>query len=163
MALVADPNTLSNHLALATEHTAVDVALDFKASVLSGTAVLEMKVLEEEVKEVVLDSSYLDIQKVEVNGTPAEWKVADRKEPYGSAVTVALVGKPTKGETLKVKVCTLNLGWGCRFLMEVCRSRTLRRTNARRCSGWRPSRPRTRRRRICVAIPRPPARTQLIE
>lgn len=101
---MADPNTLSNHLALATENTTVDVALDFTKSILSGSVVLDLKVLEENVSEVVLDSSYLDIRTVEVNGAQASWKAADRKEPYGSALTIALAEKPSKGETVEVKV-----------------------------------------------------------
>ena len=101
---MADPNTLSNHLAVATENTTVDVALDFTKSILSGFVVLDLRVLEENVSEVVLDSSYLDIRTVEVNGADASWKVADRTEPYGSALKIALTEKPTEGETVKVKV-----------------------------------------------------------
>jgi hypothetical protein len=50
-------------------------------------------------------SSYLDIQKIELNRQPATWKLGDRVEPYGNALTIQLPEPLSKGDEVSVDVC----------------------------------------------------------
>lgn len=106
MAPITDPNTLANHHSVVTEYTTIDVALDFKASSVSGDATLKLKVLKDGVGEVVLDTSYLDIKCVAIDGKETTWKLDDRKEPYGSALRITLTNKPKAGDSIDVMVRT---------------------------------------------------------
>lgn len=101
MAPVTDPNTLSNYQDVVTQHTTVDVALDFDKSCVHGNATLKLKVVKD-IDEVVLDTSYLDISKVLVNGSEAQWKLVDRMEPYGSALKISTKGQA--GSSIDVTV-----------------------------------------------------------
>lgn len=63
-----------------------------------------MKALEDTLEDVVLDTSYLDVQAVEVDGKVVSSKLAERMEPYGSALAVEVGREVKQGEDLKVKV-----------------------------------------------------------
>lgn len=104
MAPIRDPSTLSNFSVFRTTHTDISLALSFATSSLSGEVTLTLKALEDTLEDVVLDTSYLDVKKVTVNGAVEKFSVAKREEPFGSALTVE-VGKEVKqGEELKIKV-----------------------------------------------------------
>lgn len=144
MAPVRDPNTLSNHLVFETTHTDVALALSFATSSLAGEVTLTMKALEDTLEDVILDTSYLDVQTVEVNGKVVSSKLAERMEPYGSALTVEVGREVKQGEDLKVKVCFFlpeslrgfnsNIIFGG-FAEAGDRLNIARPTNARRSSG----------------------------
>ncbi|KAF8242426.1 leukotriene A-4 hydrol [Wilcoxina mikolae CBS 423.85] len=104
MAPITDPNTLSNHHSVVTQSTCVDVTLDFESSIVSGYVTLTFKALEDGVGEVVLDTSYLDIKKVAVNGKEAIWTLEDRTEPYGSALKICLAEQTKAGESIEATV-----------------------------------------------------------
>ena len=56
-----DPNTLSNYHNLVTRHTSVDFDIDFEKKRLYGAVTLTLESLtDEEVKDVVLDSRYVE-------------------------------------------------------------------------------------------------------
>lgn len=67
----SDPATLSNYLAIVTKHIGLDWTIDWDKQVFGGSATLKLEAREDGVKEVVLDSSYLDVSKVEVGGEVA--------------------------------------------------------------------------------------------
>ena len=141
MAPITDPNTLANHHSVVTEDTTIDVVLDFKTSSVSGDVILKLKLLEGDVGEVVLDTSYLDIKCVAVGGKAATWKLDGRKEPYGSALTIALADKLGAGDSIDVMVRTADLergggGWySSRRIADGSRSLTAPRRNVPRFSG----------------------------
>ncbi|KAI9734290.1 MAG: hypothetical protein M1834_002394 [Cirrosporium novae-zelandiae] len=87
-----DPNTLSNYNHWLTTHTTVDFSIDFDQKLLTGDVLLRLKsITNAETKEILLDSSYLDVFKVEVDGQkPQGFHILDRVEPYGSAVKIQL-------------------------------------------------------------------------
>ncbi|CAE7173705.1 hypothetical protein PTNB73_02532 [Pyrenophora teres f. teres] len=100
-----DPNTLSNYHNFVTRHTSVDFDVDFKGKRLFGSVVLSLECLtDEHVREVVLDSSFLDISVVEVDGKSVQFTVGDRVEPYGSPLTITLPSKIAKGKTIHVEI-----------------------------------------------------------
>jgi leukotriene-A4 hydrolase len=104
MAPITDPNTLSNYHAVVTQFTCVEVTLDFESSIVSGYVTLTLKALEDGLGEVVLDTSYLDIKKVVVNGKETGWTLEDRTEPYGSALKICLTEQGKAGESIEATV-----------------------------------------------------------
>lgn len=105
-----DPNTLSNYHDFKTTHTSLDVAVDFSRKRVTGTTELVLESLtDDEVEEIVLDTSYLDIVNVQVNGNESkQWKLHERSEPYGSALSLLLPKKAQRGSiwTLKINSAT---------------------------------------------------------
>ena len=101
-----DPNTLSNYNNWKTKHTIADLAIDFKKQRLAGTVTLKLEsITEKESEEIILDTSFLDVSSVKVNGKAAEsWKVEDRSEPYGSPLSVSVPGGAAKGTITAVEI-----------------------------------------------------------
>ncbi|TKA81783.1 Leukotriene A-4 hydrolase [Friedmanniomyces simplex] len=78
-----DPNTLANYNAWRTEHTTTDFTIDFEAKQLKGTVHLTFENLAKDAKQIVLDTSFLDVSSVKANNEAAEYQLAtSRVEPY---------------------------------------------------------------------------------
>ncbi|KAG9201995.1 hypothetical protein G6514_005190 [Epicoccum nigrum] len=100
-----DPNTLSNYHNFLTKHTSVDFEIDFEHKILSGAVALDLESLTaEEVKEIVLDSSFLDISEVKVDGQTAKYEVGDRIEPYGAPLRITLSSSVPKGKIVSLVI-----------------------------------------------------------
>ncbi|KAF2995087.1 hypothetical protein E8E13_003235 [Curvularia kusanoi] len=100
-----DPNTLSNYHNFLTKHTSVDFEIDFEHKILSGAVGLDLESLtDEEVKEIVLDSSFLDISEVKVDGKTAKYEVGDRIEPYGAPLRITLPSSVPKGKIVSLVI-----------------------------------------------------------
>lgn len=101
-----DPNTLSNYNHWVTTHTTANFEILFEEQRLSGNVILTLKsISNSETKEIVLDTSYLDISEVKVNGSLAKWELLSRMEPYGSALKIHLVTGITTDGTVEVLIC----------------------------------------------------------
>ncbi|KXT07826.1 hypothetical protein AC579_9689 [Pseudocercospora musae] len=101
-----DPNTLSSYNAWRTKHTTADFEVDFDAKRLTGVVHMELEKLANESK-VILDTSYLEITSVEIEGDKARWELAkSRVEPYGSPLTVHVEEKHHQSSrpTLKLRI-----------------------------------------------------------
>ena len=116
MPAVYDQHTLSNIGDIYTTHLHIDWSVDWDAKLISGSVTHDLTA-DADVMEVVLDTSYLDIHKVHLNGTQVEFKLDERKSTLGAALHIPLGKTVTKGEQIKVKVdysttpqCTA-LGW----------------------------------------------------
>ncbi|KAF2275621.1 leukotriene A-4 hydrol [Westerdykella ornata] len=100
-----DPNTLSNYHNWVTRHTSANFAIDFDQRILRGNVVLTMESLtDRESKEILLDTSFLSIGGVSVNGTEAKWNLKDRMEPFGSALAIQLNDGIAQGEQVVVDI-----------------------------------------------------------
>ncbi|KAF2261510.1 leukotriene A-4 hydrolase [Lojkania enalia] len=100
-----DPNTLSNYHNFVTRHTSASFDIDFDKKLLKGYVVLTLESLSDaESEEIVLDTSFLDIFGVKVDGMDVKWAVKDRFEPYGSPLSIQLDGGVEKGKTLAVDI-----------------------------------------------------------
>ena len=66
-----DLATFSNYTENTTTHIDLEWAVDWSKQVIGGSCALRMEVTAEEVNEVVLDVSYLDLKKVEIEGKEA--------------------------------------------------------------------------------------------
>ena len=86
-----DPNTLSNYNNFLTTHTTANFTVDFEKKRLAGNVVLDLKsVTNAEAKQILLDTSNLDIKNVKIEGTSPKWDLSSRLEPYGSALSIKL-------------------------------------------------------------------------
>jgi leukotriene-A4 hydrolase len=65
-----DLATLSNYLDARTTHIDLDWAIDWQKKIIGGSATVTLEATKD-VEKVVLDTSYLDVQGVEVDGTKA--------------------------------------------------------------------------------------------
>ncbi|TVY90405.1 Leukotriene A-4 hydrolase-like protein [Lachnellula willkommii] len=84
-----DSNTLSNYNSWKTKHTIADLAIDFKKQQLTGTVTLQLEsITDKESQEIILDTSFLDVQNVSLDGGKSTWQLKDRSEPYGSPLSV---------------------------------------------------------------------------
>lgn len=100
-----DPNTLSNYHNFLTTHTTANFEIDFTRKILDGNVVLSLKsVTDAESTEVVLDTSFLDIKDVKIGRKVAEWTLASRFEPYGSALSIRLDHGVEKGKTFELNI-----------------------------------------------------------
>lgn len=86
-----DPNTLSNYNNWRTTHTLTRLEIDFENQKLSGNVSHKIKsITDAETKELILDTSYLDISDVQVDGKSVKWNLSPRFEPYGSPLKIEL-------------------------------------------------------------------------
>lgn len=101
-----DPNTLSNYNNWLTKHTKAEFTIDFEAQKLSGSVTLDLEsITPSESEEIVLDSSYLDIKDISINGSKTnDWELKDRFEPYGSPLSIKVPGGKPKNEVVSVKI-----------------------------------------------------------
>lgn len=88
---VRDSNTLSNYNEFSTIHTQANFTIDFEKKHLVGNVLLRLKpITRTERREIVLDTSYLDIHDVQIDGHSSKWDLLSRSEPYGSALKISL-------------------------------------------------------------------------
>jgi len=106
--LPRDPNTLANYNHWLTKHTRAEFTINFKDQKLAGNVTLHLEsTTANEAEEIVLDTSYLDINGVTIDGTPVTWEVQERSEPYGSPLSIKIPGGQPKGEIIKVNIVLL--------------------------------------------------------
>ncbi|KAI9207265.1 peptidase family M1-domain-containing protein [Polychytrium aggregatum] len=103
---VSDKNSFANSDAIRSTHLHLSLTADFDRKVLHGHVVHSLSVLKDSVKELVLDSSYIDVKAVTINGTDEalEFVVHDRHAIYGSPVQIRFPRALAKGEEIAVKV-----------------------------------------------------------
>lgn len=100
-----DPNTLSNYTAWRSRHIAADFEIDFANKRLTGNVIHQLlSKTRAETKEILLDTSFLDISQVKVDGQPAHWELLPRFEPYGSALKILLEKGVEEGVAVEVDV-----------------------------------------------------------
>jgi len=101
-----DPSTLSNYERFETTNTAVDLHIDFDRKRLTGSVTLTLRSLTNaETSEIVLDTSYLDVKDVKVDGKTAKWNLsAQRQEPYGSPLTIQLAQGVARNKQIQVEI-----------------------------------------------------------
>lgn len=100
-----DPNTLSNYTAWRSRHITANFEIDFSAKRLAGNVIHQLlSKTQAETREILLDTSYLDISEVKVDGQTARWEVLPRFEPYGSALKIVLEKGVEEGGTIEVDV-----------------------------------------------------------
>lgn len=84
-----DKATQSNYTEIKVKHTHLEWTIDWSKHIFHGHASLNL-IATGDVKKVVLDTSYLDIKKVEVEGDELKWTMGDIVGTIGSALSFDL-------------------------------------------------------------------------
>lgn len=88
-----------------TTHTTANFDVLFHEQRLKGSVSLRLKsITRAETKEIILDSSHLDISEVRVNGEVSKWELLPRIEPYGAALKIQLDKAFPHGQSVTVSV-----------------------------------------------------------
>ncbi|XP_058449889.1 leukotriene A-4 hydrolase [Malaya genurostris] len=94
-----DPCSYSNAHELIIHHVELDWKIDFEKSTISGKVLLYFKTLKDDVEEIFLDSSELNIlsvlAKTSAGEIPLNWDIGAHVENLGSKLTVYLPTKTT--------------------------------------------------------------------
>lgn len=107
-----DIHTSSNFKEVVTEHTAVTLAINFDQQIIAGSTTLTLKSrCLKELNQVVLDTSYLNITRVAVNGNPTEWELKSRSEPNGSPLYIYLQSPVRYEEAIQLNVSIVCITW----------------------------------------------------
>lgn len=104
-----DPSTLSNYEKFTiTDATSLEFNIDFDSETVSG--VVEYSLKSQEPSEIILDTSFLEVSKVEINGDDvSDFKVLPRREPLGAPLVIpnkSLTEFKLKIEFSTTKDCT---------------------------------------------------------
>jgi leukotriene-A4 hydrolase len=88
---MSDQATLSNYTHVRNLHTHLEWTINWADQLIAGSATLTLRPeTEEPVKKVVLDTSFLDVKSVKVEGREVKWEKAERIEAMGEALTIYL-------------------------------------------------------------------------
>lgn len=99
----SDPASQSNYVSISSEHLELDWTLDVEKRLISGSVEHTIIAHHASLAELVLDTSYLVIQSVSINGSTAKYTLEDRINVVGSALRIQLP-EMAKGDRAKVKV-----------------------------------------------------------
>ncbi|KAK3833938.1 MAG: peptidase family M1-domain-containing protein [Linnemannia elongata] len=99
-----DPNSQSNLDEVKTSHIHLNLAVDFVAKTLAGSAELDIEAIADNVSKLILDTSFITIHSATLNDAPLKYTLADRNEKYGSALTIELGKALAKGDKAKVVI-----------------------------------------------------------
>ncbi|KAF9430026.1 Leukotriene A-4 hydrolase [Podila epigama] len=113
-----DPTSLSNLDEVKTNHIHLNLAVDFSAKTLSGSAELDVEAIADNVTKVILDTSYIAIHSVSINDNVLQYSVEKRHEKYGSALNIELPSALNKGDKTKIliKYATTEECTACQWL-----------------------------------------------
>ncbi len=102
-----DPNTLSNYNNFLTTHTTVNFKIDFEEKKIGGNVALTLKsITDAAAKEILLDTSFLTVKNVVLNGKSPKWNLLPRFEPYGSALRIILEDGVQNGKSVQLEMTT---------------------------------------------------------
>lgn len=102
-----DPNTLSNYNNFLTTHTAVKFNIDFLKKNISGKVALTLEsITDAAAKEILLDTSHLNVKDVVLDGKTPKWDLLPRFEPYGSALKIILEEGIPNGKKVQLEMTT---------------------------------------------------------
>ena len=102
-----DPNTLSNYNNFITTHTTVNFNIDFEKKVVGGKVALTLKsITDAAAKEILLDTSFLSVKDVALDGKFSKWDLLPRFEPYGSVLRIRLLDGVQNGQSVQLEMTT---------------------------------------------------------
>ena len=86
-----DPSTLSNYYNFKVNHTTLNLNVLFDEKILKGSIILNLKSINNNSDKILLDTSYLKINKILINDTEIDnsnYKINNRIEPLGSSLEI---------------------------------------------------------------------------
>lgn len=100
-----DPNTLSNYHNFRTTHTDISFDILFTDQKVRGTVTHTLtSTTAAEAKEIILDTSHVNISNVKLNSRSSKYDLLKRMEPYGSALRIKLDGGVQLDKSVEVKI-----------------------------------------------------------
>lgn len=100
-----DPNTLSNYNNWRSAHITANFEILFDQKKLVGNVVHKFRsTTEAQSKEIILDTSHLDIGEVKVDGQASKWELLAPLEPFGTPLKISLEKGVQLNETIEVDV-----------------------------------------------------------
>ncbi|KXH43057.1 hypothetical protein CSIM01_01811 [Colletotrichum simmondsii] len=102
--VVTDVNTSSNFQDFSTQHTALDLTIDFDRKVLIGRTAITGQVRVHGLAEIVLDTSHVAIKGVSYQGEKAVWTLKSDDGENGSPLCIELGRRYGEGETIELTV-----------------------------------------------------------
>lgn len=91
MANPRDPNTLSNYNNWRSTHITANFDILFDQKKLAGNVVHKFKsITDAQSREIILDTSHLDIGSVKVDGQSSKWELMTPLEPFGTPLKITL-------------------------------------------------------------------------
>ncbi|PRT53290.1 Leukotriene A-4 hydrolase [Wickerhamiella sorbophila] len=91
-----DPSTLSNYTKVSLRSTAVRLKVNWPTKTLSGSVKYQFDSIVN--AEVVLDTSFLDVNSVVFNGQPVKYSISARQEPLGAPLVICLPESALSGD-----------------------------------------------------------------
>ncbi|KAJ5851932.1 Leukotriene A4 hydrolase [Penicillium soppii] len=86
-----DPNTVSNYNNWRSTHVTANFDILFDQKKLIGNVVHQFKsITDAESREIILDTSHLQIHSVKVDGQPSKWEFLPPLEPFGVPLKISL-------------------------------------------------------------------------
>lgn len=102
-----DPNTLSNYNNFLTIHTTVNFNIDFEKKNIGGRVALTLEsITDAAAKEILLDTSFLTVKDVVMDGKSPKWELLPRFEPYGSVLKIVLEDGIQMGKSVELEMTT---------------------------------------------------------
>lgn len=100
-----DPNTLSNYNNWRSTHVTANFEILFDQKKLAGNVVHKFEsITDGESREIILDTSHLDIGTVKVDGQPSKWELLPPLEPFGVPLKITLDRTIPLNKTIEVDV-----------------------------------------------------------
>ncbi|CAG7938184.1 unnamed protein product [Penicillium salamii] len=100
-----DPNTLSNYNNWRSTHVTANFEILFDQKKLVGNVVHRFKsITDAESREIILDTSHLDIGAVKVDGQPSKWELMPPLEPLGVPLKIFLDQGVKLNDTVEVDI-----------------------------------------------------------
>lgn len=98
-----DRATQSNYTEIKVTHTHLEWTIDWAGKVFHGKAIISLKAVKD-VQKITLDTSYLDIQKVKLEGKEVKWELGDRIGTIGNALSFNLPGSLKAGQVSDTQI-----------------------------------------------------------
>ncbi|KAJ4477830.1 peptidase family M1-domain-containing protein [Lentinula edodes] len=99
-----DPTSQANYTEIATEHVSFKWTIDFANQKIAGSATHDLRVLKDDIGEVIFDTADLDLESVEVEGKSASYEVKPKHPIMGSALHIPLPSGLKSGSLIKATI-----------------------------------------------------------
>ncbi|KAJ3889345.1 peptidase family M1-domain-containing protein [Lentinula edodes] len=99
-----DPTSQANYTEIATEHVSFKWTIDFANQKIAGSATHDLRVLKDNIGEVIFDTADLVLESVEVEGKSASYEVKPKHPIMGSALHIPLPSGLKSGSLIKATI-----------------------------------------------------------
>ncbi|KAJ4475116.1 peptidase family M1-domain-containing protein [Lentinula lateritia] len=99
-----DPTSQANYTEIATEHVSFKWTIDFANQKIAGSATHDLRVLKDDIGEVIFDTADLVLDSVEVEGKSSSYEVKPKHPIMGSALHIPLPSGLKSGSLIKATI-----------------------------------------------------------